>query len=64
MECRLSPDSGVGAVCHPEPAVLSGGRRISAVVFTLSLGDKLRRCFAEFTLSELRRFFSRKAGSE
>ena len=30
---RSNPSFQFGVACHPEPAVLSGGRRISAVVF-------------------------------
>ena len=30
---KINSNSEVGVVCHPEPATLSGGRRISAVVF-------------------------------
>jgi hypothetical protein len=32
MQKRLNPNFEFGVLCHPEPAVLSGGRRISAVV--------------------------------
>ena len=32
-QVRMNSNPEFGVVCHPEPAVLSGGRRISAVVF-------------------------------
>ncbi len=60
----INPDSEVGVVCHPEPRLVGANppRRVCSCLLHSASTEKLRGCFAEFTLSELQRSFSRDCG--